>query len=45
MCVAMRDKLGRQMFEVAIQAAASGKVVARETLKVCLEPAPACNAP
>ena len=40
MCAAMRDKLGRQMFEVAIQAAASGKVVARETLKVCLEPAP-----
>ena len=36
MCAAMRDKLGRQMFEVAIQAAASGKVVARETLKVCL---------
>ena len=44
MCAAMRDKLGRQMFEVAIQAAASGKVVARETLKVCLEPAPACSA-
>ncbi len=33
MCAAMRDKLGRQQFEVVIQAAASGKVVARETLK------------
>ena len=33
MCAAMRDKLGRQQFEVIIQAAASGKIVARETLK------------
>ena len=44
MCAAMKDKLGRQMFEVAIQAAASGKVVARETLKVCLALTFACCA-
>jgi len=30
----MREKLSRQMFEVVIQAAANGKVIARETLKV-----------
>lgn len=35
MCAAMREKLSRQMFEVVIQAAANGKVIARETLKVC----------
>ena len=35
MCAAMKDKLGRQQFEVIIQAAANGKIVARETLKVC----------
>ena len=34
MCAALKDKLGRQMFEVVIQAAANGKVVSRETLKV-----------
>ena len=36
MCAAMKVKLSRQMFEVVIQAAANGKIVARETLKVCL---------
>lgn len=34
MCAAMREKLSRQMFEVVIQAAANGKIIARETLKV-----------
>lgn len=34
MCAAMKDKLSRQMFEVVIQAAANGKTIARETLKV-----------
>ena len=34
MCAAMKQKLGRQQFEVVVQAAANGKVVARETLKV-----------
>lgn len=34
MCATMREKLSRQMFEVVIQAAANGKVIARETLKV-----------
>jgi translation elongation factor EF-4 len=34
-CAAMKDKLGRQQFDVIIQAAANGKIVARETLKVC----------
>ena len=34
MCAAMKDKLSRQMFEVVIQAAANGKIIARETLKV-----------
>ena len=36
MCAAMKDKLSRQMFEVVIQAAANGKTIARETLKVRL---------
>lgn len=35
MCAAMKDKLSRQMFEVVIQAAANGKIIARETMKVC----------
>ena len=35
MCAAMKEKLSRQMFEVVIQAAANGKIIARETLKVC----------
>lgn len=35
MCEALKDKLGRQQFEVVIQAAANNKIVARETLKVC----------
>ena len=34
MCAAMKDQLSRQMFEVVIQAAANGKIVARETMKV-----------
>ena len=34
MCATMREKLSRQMFEVVIQAAANGKIIARETLKV-----------
>ncbi len=38
MCATMREKLSRQMFEVVIQAAANGKIIARETLKVCLRP-------
>ena len=37
MCATMREKLSRQMFEVVIQAAANGKIIARETLKVCLQ--------
>ncbi len=36
MCATMREKLSRQMFEVVIQAAANGKIIARETLKVRL---------
>ena len=37
MCAAMKDQLSRQMFEVVIQAAANGKIIARETMKVhCL---------
>ncbi len=36
MCATMREKMSRQMFEVVIQAAANGKIIARETLKVCL---------
>ena len=43
MCAAMREKLSRQMFEVVIQAAANGKVIARETLKVNLPLCHACN--
>ncbi len=35
---AMKDKLGKQLFEVVIQASANGDVVARETIKV-----PACS--
>lgn len=31
---AMKDKLGKQLFEVVIQASANGDVVARETIKV-----------
>lgn len=31
---AMKDKLGKQLFEVIIQASANGDVVARETIKV-----------
>lgn len=34
MCEAMKEKMGRQQFEVIIQAAANSKIVARETLKV-----------
>ena len=35
---AMKDKLGKQLFEVVIQAAANGDIVARETIKVgCLQ--------
>ena len=34
MCEAMKEKMGRQQFEVIIQAAANNKIVARETLKV-----------
>jgi translation elongation factor EF-4 len=34
MCEAMKDKLGRQQFDLVIQAAANGKIVSRETLKV-----------
>lgn len=34
MCAAMKDQLSRQMFEVIIQAAANGKIIARETMKV-----------
>ena len=34
MCEAMKEKMGRQQFEVVIQAAANNKIVARETLKV-----------
>ena len=34
MCAAMKDQLSRQMFEVVIQAAANGKIIARETMKV-----------
>lgn len=32
---AMKEKLGKQLFEVVIQASANGDVVARETIKVC----------
>ena len=32
---AMKDKLGKQLFEVVIQASANGDIVARETVKVC----------
>ena len=32
MCAKLRDVLPRQLFEVAVQAAIGGKVVARETL-------------
>ena len=31
---AMKDKLGKQLFEVVIQASANGDIVARETIKV-----------
>ena len=31
---AMKDKLGKQLFEVVIQASANGEIVARETIKV-----------
>lgn len=31
---AMKDKLGKQLFEVIIQASANGDIVARETIKV-----------
>ena len=34
MCAAMKEQLSRQMFEVVIQAAANGKIIARETMKV-----------
>lgn len=36
---AMKDKLGKQLFEVVIQASANGDIVARETIKVytCLQ--------
>ena len=33
LCAQMRDLLDRQMYEIIIQAAANGKIVARETLK------------
>lgn len=33
LCAQMKELMQRQMYEVVIQAAASGKVVARETLK------------
>ena len=32
---AMKDKLGKQLFEVVIQASANGDIVARETTNVC----------
>lgn len=32
---AMKEKLGKQLFEVVIQASANGDIVARETIKVC----------
>ena len=31
---AMKEKLGKQLFEVVIQASANGDIVARETIKV-----------
>lgn len=31
---AMKDKLGKQLFEVIIQASANGDIIARETIKV-----------
>lgn len=31
---AMKEKLGKQLFEVIIQASANGDIVARETIKV-----------
>lgn len=31
---AMKDKLGKQLFEVVIQASANNDIVARETIKV-----------
>lgn len=31
---AMKDKLGKQLFEVVIQASANGDIIARETIKV-----------
>ena len=45
LCATLKEKLGRQMFEVVIQASANNKVVARETLKVCPSPsvATSCN--
>eukprot|EP01024_Parvocaulis_polyphysoides_P021303 TRINITY_DN20088_c2_g1_i2.p3 TRINITY_DN20088_c2_g1~~TRINITY_DN20088_c2_g1_i2.p3 ORF type:complete len:154 (-),score=25.76 TRINITY_DN20088_c2_g1_i2:216-677(-) len=33
LCAKMKDQISRQLFEVAIQASANGKIVARETLK------------
>lgn len=33
---AMKDKLGKQLFEVVIQASANGSIVARETIKVSM---------
>lgn len=35
---AMKEKLGKQLFEVVIQASANGDIVARETVKVCSHP-------
>jgi GTP-binding protein LepA len=54
MVTKLKDLLGRQMFEVAIQAAVGGKIVARETISAMRKnvlakvlctacvPAPAC---
>lgn len=44
MCEAMKDKLGRQQYEIVIQAAANGKIVARETLKVLVTSICSCFA-
>ena len=42
---AMKDKLGKQLFEVIIQASANGTVVARETIKVCTDKTPDSQEP
>ena len=42
---AMKDKLGKQLFEVVIQASANDSVVARETIKVCNDKTPDSQEP